>query len=274
VPDWAAFAGVAGALTALLLLLSHATSRAVGTPPATPGEVGWLDRLEDGADHLDARAAPPPEPASPFEASMAGPDDYSTGLLLLNVTFSQGLFAVLLLAAAWFTRIPASAFGVSLDPDALASAVAVGVGFGLALAVANTLAGAAAEALGHDPGEELRGLLAPESPGEWAFLLVVVLPVIAGFEELLFRGALIGVLSTGLGWSPWLLAVASSVAFGLGHGAQGPIGIAVTGLLGLVLAVGFVLTGSLLAVVVAHYLVNAAEFVVYEGLGVDAPFGT
>jgi len=36
-----------------------------------------------------------------------------------------------------------------------------------------------------------------------------------------------------------------------------------------VLAAGFVLTGSLLVVVVAHYLVNAAEFVIYEGLGVE-----
>jgi uncharacterized membrane protein len=36
-----------------------------------------------------------------------------------------------------------------------------------------------------------------------------------------------------------------------------------------VLAVTFVLTGSLLVVVVAHYLVNALEFVVHEGLGFE-----
>jgi hypothetical protein len=35
------------------------------------------------------------------------------------------------------------------------------------------------------------------------------------------------------------------------------------------LAVLFVLTDSLLAVIVAHYLVNALELVVHEGLGVD-----
>jgi predicted Abi (CAAX) family protease len=45
--------------------------------------------------------------------------------------------------------------------------------------------------------------------------------------------------------------------------------VLVTGTLGLVLAAGFVLTGSLLAVVVAHYLVNALEFVVHEGLDVE-----
>jgi membrane protease YdiL (CAAX protease family) len=50
------------------------------------------------------------------------------------------------------------------------------------------------------------------------------------------------------------------------------VGVVVTGVLGFVLAAAFVLTGSLLAVVVAHYLVNALEFVVHEGLGAD-PFG-
>jgi membrane protease YdiL (CAAX protease family) len=44
----------------------------------------------------------------------------------------------------------------------------------------------------------------------------------------------------------------------------------VTGLLGFALAVTFVLTGSLLAVIVAHYLVNALEFIVHEGLDVGS----
>jgi membrane protease YdiL (CAAX protease family) len=90
------------------------------------------------------------------------------------------------------------------------------------------------------------------------------LPLIAGFEEFLFRGVLVGALSTGFGLSPWALAVASSAAFALGHGAQGPAGVVVTGTLGFVLAAAFVLTGSLLVVVVAHYLVNALEFLVHE----------
>jgi membrane protease YdiL (CAAX protease family) len=45
--------------------------------------------------------------------------------------------------------------------------------------------------------------------------------------------------------------------------------MAVTGALGFVLAAAFVVTGSLLSVIVAHYLVNALEFVVHEGLGVE-----
>jgi membrane protease YdiL (CAAX protease family) len=114
--------------------------------------------------------------------------------------------------------------------------------------------------------ESLRELLAPDTRLGWVVLLFVVLPIVAGFEEFLFRGALIGVVAVGFDVSPWLLAALSSVAFALGHGAQGPGGILVTGLLGFALAVTFVLTGSLLAVIVAHYLVNALEFVVHEGL--------
>jgi membrane protease YdiL (CAAX protease family) len=65
------------------------------------------------------------------------------------------------------------------------------------------------------------------------------------------------------------MAIVSSVAFALGHGAQGRVGIVVTGTLGLGLAGLFVVTDSLLAVVIAHYLVNALELGVHEGLGVE-----
>jgi membrane protease YdiL (CAAX protease family) len=111
--------------------------------------------------------------------------------------------------------------------------------------------------------------MAPDSANGWLLLLGVILPLVAVFEEFLFRGVLVGAFAAGFAVSPWLLAVGSSVLFALGHGAQGPAGILVTGSLGLVLAAGYVLTGSLLVVVVAHYLVNALEFVVYEGLGVE-----
>lgn len=189
----------------------------------------------------------------------------STGELLANVGFSHGLFLVVLAGGALYADVPADALGVSLSTRELL----VGVGFGLALAVANTLAGAAAHALGHTPSEELRELLAPDSATGWVLLLGAVLPLVALFEEFLFRAALIGAFSAGFDVSPWMLAVLSSAAFAVGHGAQGRAGITVTGLLGFVLAAGFVLTGSLLVVVVAHYLVNAVEFVVYEGLGVE-----
>jgi membrane protease YdiL (CAAX protease family) len=203
------------------------------------------------------------------------PDDeeveFTTGALLANVALSQGLFCAVLVGAAWLAEIPLAELGVSLgDPgNAGLPAVGVGVGVGIALYVGNELSAVVVDAAGVDYSEGLRESLAPDDLRGWLVLLGVVLPVIAGFEELLFRAALIGVFSAGFGVSPWLLAVFSTVAFAVGHGAQGPGGIAVTGLLGFALAAAFVLTGSLLVVVVAHYLVNALEFVVHEGLGIE-----
>ncbi|MBB6645879.1 type II CAAX endopeptidase family protein [Halobellus ruber] len=199
-------------------------------------------------------------------------DPLSTPSLLANVAVSQGLFGALLLVGAWYAEIPAWAFGVGSGTTGL-PAVATGVGLGVALYVANEAGAAIGARFGFDvgDGQRLRGALAPDTSLGWVLLLLVVLPVIAGFEEVLFRGALIGVAAAGYDVSPWLLAVVASGAFALGHGAQGRLGVVVTGALGFVLAAAFVVSGSLLVVIVAHYLVNALEFVVHEGLGAAWP---
>ena len=273
---WAAFAGVTLAVLVLLLLLARASTHALsgGGGFITRRERRWLDGLEDGATHLDVSEAPKPREMTPAESTLAPADSVPTLALLANVAVSHALFALLLLGGIWLTGVPLPALGVSADPLSTGvPAVVLGIALGLALSFANTLAGGLARAFGADPSEELRGLLAPQSAVGWIVLLVVVLPIIAGFEELLFRAALVGVFAVGFEFSPWLLAVLSSVAFAAGHGAQGPLGVLVTGMLGFVLAVAFVLTNSLLVVVVAHYVVNAVEFVVFEGVGWE-PFGT
>ena len=192
--------------------------------------------------------------------------ELSTPALLANVAISQGVFGMLLVTMAWYTEIPAWAFG--LAPETLTvEAVGVGVAVGGVLYGLNEAAAAVGRQQEVATPAALREALAPETAIGWAVLLVVVLPIIAGVEELLFRGALIGVVGAGFGVSPWLLAVGSSVAFALGHGAQGRLGIVVTGVLGLGLAAVFVVTGSLVVVVVAHYVINVLEFVVHEGLG-------
>ncbi len=196
---------------------------------------------------------------------------FSTGALLANVAFSQGLFGAAVVGAAWLANVPLPALGVDLtNPWSVGlPAVAVGAAVGVALYVANELSATVVDAAGVEYSEGLRESLAPDTAVGWLVLLGVVLPVIACFEELLFRAALVGAFAAGFGVSPWLLAVLSTVAFAVGHGAQGPGGVAVTGLLGFALAAAFVLSGSLLVVVVAHYLVNALEFGVHEGLGVE-----
>jgi membrane protease YdiL (CAAX protease family) len=249
---------------------------APGTPwdDSEDAETSWGEnRAEE-----DARRAP-----ERSDAGRAGkrsdarrtPDDeeieFTTGALLANVALSQGLFGVALVGAAWLAEIPPVELGVTLgDPwNAGLPAVGMGVALGVALYVGNELSAVVVDAAGVDYSEGLRETLAPDDLRGWLVLLGVVLPVIAGFEELLFRAALIGAFAAGFGLSPWLLAILSTVAFAIGHGAQGPGGIAVTGLLGFALGAAFVLTESLLVVVVAHYLVNALEFVVHEGFGVE-----
>lgn len=212
----------------------------------TPGEEAEAQEWEDVTGRPDGR-------------------ELTTEMMFANVGLTQGLVVVIIVGAAWLFAIPATAFGIGGDTatDGL-TAVAIGLGFGVVLWIANEGATAVADAVGAAYDEAVRELLAPETASGWVVLFGVVLPTIALAEELLFRGALVGVPAAGYGVSVWGLAVVSSVAFALGHGAQGRVGIVVTGALGFVLAAGYILTGSLLVVVVAHYVINALEFFVHE----------
>ncbi|MBX0321896.1 CPBP family intramembrane metalloprotease [Halomicroarcula sp. F13] len=273
-PQWAAFVGLTGFLLTALLALARLSQRAL------PGSDGDAAARTDGFG--DVGADGPRDPTIPrFETeavarrrarleSKLSPGDVSPGALLANVALTQGLFGALLVGGGFYFQIPLSAFGVtdaalSTGLPALAIGVAAGVGFW----VGNELAAVVADGFGIAFDESLRELLAPDSAGGWVVLLGLVLPTIAVVEELLFRAAAIGVPVAGLGAPAWAMVVLSSAAFALGHGAQGRAGIVVTGVLGAALAVLFVVTDSLLAVVVAHYLVNALELVVHEGLGVE-----
>ncbi|ELY60371.1 hypothetical protein C491_03715 [Natronococcus amylolyticus DSM 10524] len=209
------------------------------------------------------------EPSPRDRRDGVDPDSLTTGMMLANVAASQGLFALILLGAIIYTGVPADALGIEFSRGYLETGLVVGTAVGVVLYVANELGAALATRLGFDHDEQLRELLAPDSARGWAVLLGGVLPLIAVFEELLFRAALIGALSVGFGISPWLLAVVSSIAFALGHGMQGDVGVVVTGALGFVLAAVFIVTESFLVVVVAHYLINAFEFVVHEGIDLE-----
>jgi membrane protease YdiL (CAAX protease family) len=259
VPDWATFVGLTGVVLVLLLVLARLSYEPMSEDSGR----------EHGLD-VESDFEPRSEPESP-ETHLDGPvgptrleaRELTTGELLANVVVSQGLFGGILLGAAVLTGIPAVALGVGpVAPQTLA----VGTGLGVALYLTNEAGGTVAERTGITGGERLRETLAPSSVRGWILLLVVVLPVVAVFEELLFRAALVGAVTAGYSVSPWLMVGVSSVAFGLGHGAQGTGGMVVASVLGMVLGAAFVLTGSLLVVVIAHYLVNALEFVVHEAV--------
>ncbi|WP_411965655.1 lysostaphin resistance A-like protein [Haloferax sp. YSMS24] len=236
--------------------VSHAALRT--DDHATPHTGDTEPSAETSVDHDST-------PTHPVSDGDSLPTDMPTYLLIANVAVSQAVLGGFLAFGAWYAGVPVSAFGLS--PGDVPTKLGLGVALGVALYVVNRVGSSLSRRLGFAPDEALRETLTPETPTGWVLLLVVALPLIAGFEELLFRGALIGALSVGLDVSPWFLAAVSSVAFGVGHTAQGRLGIVVTGLLGFVLAATFVLTGSLLVVVVAHYLVNALEFVGNELFG-------
>lgn len=268
-PQWGAFLFVIALLTVLLLILAR-QSQGILHDQATPTDsaVESAENLPTAGQTLGKESDQTAE-RTQTEKPETGIELTSTALLL-NVAVTQVVVAVLVIAAAWYFGIPAEAFGVTTD--ALAAGlpgVVLGVALGVALWVANEFATTVADAVGASYDETVRKMLAPETTGGWAALFLIVLPIIAFAEELLFRAALIGVPAAGFDVSPWLLAVVSSLAFALGHGAQGRVGIVVTGLLGFVLAGAYILTTSLLVVFVAHYVINALEFFIHEFLGID-----
>jgi membrane protease YdiL (CAAX protease family) len=246
-------------------------STAEQSPATVPEDPSGIVPRESTADSVDSAVRTPVSHAGEHGSNEAGREPelvLTPKLLMANVALTQGLVLVILVLAAWYFAIPARAFGVTADTTGVAT-VALGVGFGVVLWLANELSTTLADAVGAAYDERVRELLAPDSPGGWLTLFGVVLPIIALGEEILFRAALIGVPEAGFGVNAWVLAVASSLSFALGHGAQGRVGVVVTGGLGLVLAAGYVVTGSLLVVVVAHYVINALEFGVHELLDID-----
>jgi len=290
-PRWVPFVGLSAVVLVLLLGLARVSQRAIGdeTPRLPAGPASDPDPaggLTDTPDRGTGERPPVPERHALAEGELAydraatlpPADDrtaetgteLTTGVLLANVALTQGLFGAVLVAGTYFYAIPGQALGVTGDPFSTGlPALAMGVGFGLALWLANETSAAVADAVGAAYDEGLREALAPDSLRGWVILLAGVLPVVAFVEEFIFRAAVVGVPAAGFDVSPWALALVSSGAFAVGHGAQGRVGVAVTGGLGFVLAAGYILSGSLLVVVVAHYLVNALEFLVHEWLGRD-----
>jgi membrane protease YdiL (CAAX protease family) len=92
----------------------------------------------------------------------------------------------------------------------------------------------------------------PSTPGEktfWAFLAISA----ALFEEICFRGFIITRLKKIAG-SYWIGALAGSLAFSLGHLYQGPAGVLLTFIYGMLFAGLFIARKSVFPCIVAHFL--------------------
>jgi membrane protease YdiL (CAAX protease family) len=104
----------------------------------------------------------------------------------------------------------------------------------------------------------VEGLL-PHTPGELKLFLAVSLA--AGVcEEIVNRGYMLAYLDRLVG--PAGAVLVSSLLFGLDHAYQGAAGILKTGAWGLLYAGAYVATGSLLAPMLLHFVMDAASGVV------------
>lgn len=103
-----------------------------------------------------------------------------------------------------------------------------------------------------DQLKSLRAML-PENDQETRWFNA--LSVTAGIcEEVVYRGFLIAYFTTFVGLIP--AAILSSFVFGLAHAYQGWRGIVKTGMVGLVMAGLYLLTGSLWAPIVLHIVID------------------
>lgn len=76
-------------------------------------------------------------------------------------------------------------------------------------------------------------------------------------EEILYRGLLMGALSYVIGI--WPAVAVSSVIFGLGHAYQGGTGIVKTGLVGVVMALLTVFSGTIWIAALLHVVIDATS---------------
>lgn len=174
-------------------------------------------------------------------------DDLEPESIYLSSAMSLWILGSVTAVVLWASGIEAHQIGLRPLPVITTSAWAAGVTAVclLVLAVANVI--------GVRESPVLRRIV-PQTTRQKVFF--VGLSVNAGFfEELVFRGFLIDVLTSATG----MLAVAvmlSSVVFGLLHAYQHVAGAIRAAMLGALLAVPLLVTGSLLPSMIAHAAID------------------
>jgi len=106
--------------------------------------------------------------------------------------------------------------------------------------------------------------IVPVDRREWPAVVLALLPA-ALVEELLFRSMPLA----GLAWlvSPWVLMWPLALVFGLLHWSQGEWGVVGTTLLGLVLSVLFLWSGSIWVSLATHWMLNVVEITIAQRRG-------
>lgn len=213
-------------------------------------DFGWIARayltlLLFGLPYLAVRGTP----SEGEVARLVG----SRRALYVSTAVSLVFLALVTWGVASWDGPPGRELGWRAGPLREVSLWTVGVtGAGLAAVWAVSRAG---RALGARESSVLHLLIPRTTAGRGGF---VVLSAVAGIcEEYVFRGFMLHGLAGWLG-SAWVSAAVTAVAFGVGHGYQKAVGVVRASVLGFVLAVPVVVTGSLYPAVVGHFWINAA----------------
>jgi len=118
---------------------------------------------------------------------------------------------------------------------------------------------------GSTESADVRHLL-PRTRRERLLFCLVVIPTAGIAEEILFRGLAISRLAHLLNGAVWPAALLAALAFALGHLYQDGVGVARAGLLGLVLSLPYVVSGSILPSILAHMIYDLLGGVVFPDL--------
>ncbi len=107
--------------------------------------------------------------------------------------------------------------------------------------------------------EPLRFMLPSTRAQRWLFALVCLTAGIC--EEWIYRGFVLHVLTAQLpSVNVWWLLLIQAVMFGIAHVYQGRAGTLLTGVLGLILGLLYIATGSLLLSMILHALIDLRVF--------------
>jgi hypothetical protein len=119
--------------------------------------------------------------------------------------------------------------------------------------------------LGTQQGGHAFDFLVGNLPALLLVLVFVAWGAAAFGEEMLFRGWLFNRLETLFGGSRLALAAAllgQAVIFGFGHGSQGTLGIIITGSIGLIMGLVYLIGGRwLLPTIIAHGMIDTISLV-------------
>jgi len=174
--------------------------------------------------------------------------------LTLSIEWSwTALVAIVIVVAPGLTP---AAIGIQLPGGRYLPETLALTGYLVVIIAASTVVLRRRSAAGKSvPGQSAVAAMLPRTPAERRLALAVSLS--AGLcEEALYRGLLIALVVDIFGLSVVAAAVVAVGVFAVAHSYQGLKGVLGTGLLGALLAAGYVATGSLLLPIIIHVLVD------------------